>query len=107
MQGNIIVQPRSIRSKGESFNLSIRAKPVTPPIRKLQQLELENSDLGETNLVGNRMTRASPQRDKILITCGIDFSMNLEVKPLNTKNREKLQYRKRNKYFMRNPFSMN
>jgi hypothetical protein len=88
MQGNIIVQPRNIRSKGESFNLSIRAKPVTPPIRKLQQLELENSNLGEINLVGNRITRSSPQRDKILITCGVYFSMNLEVKPLNTKKRE-------------------
>jgi hypothetical protein len=73
----------------------------------MQQLELANSDLGENNFVGNRMTRAITQRVKILITSGVDFSINLEVKPLNTKNWEKLQYRERNKYFTRNPFSMN
>jgi hypothetical protein len=81
------------------FNLSIRAKSVTPPIGKVQQLELGNSDLGEPNFVGKRMKRYNPQGDKILRTDGVKFSMNLEVKPLNTKNREKLQYRKHNKYF--------
>jgi hypothetical protein len=46
------------------------------------------------------MKRAKLQGDKILRMGGVDFSMNLEVKPLNTKNLEKLQYRKHNKYFM-------
>ena len=73
----------------------------------MQQLELGNSDLGETKFVGKRMKRETPQRVKILITSEVDFFMNLEVKPLNMKNRDKLQYRKHNKYFMRYPFSMN
>ena len=89
------------------FNLSIRSKSVTPPIGKMQQLELGNSDLGGTNFVRKRMTRATLKRVKNLRTSGVDFSKSLEVKPLNTKNREKLQYQKRNKYFMRNLFSMN
>ena len=63
----------------------------------MQQLELGNSDIGETNLVVKRMTRATPQRVKILRKSEVSFSMYFRVKPLNTRNREKLQYRKRNK----------
>jgi hypothetical protein len=73
--------------KRGSFNLSIRAKPVTPPIRKLKQLELENSDLGETNLVVNRMKKSTPQRVKISRIIGVDFSMQFEVNPLKMKNK--------------------
>jgi hypothetical protein len=57
-----------------------------------------NSDLGETIFVGKRMIRDSPQGDTILRTGVIDFYMNLEVKPLNTKNWGKLQHQKCNKY---------
>ena len=63
----------------------------------MQQLELGDSDLGETNFVVKRMKRANPQRVKNLRTSGVDFSMYFRVKPLNMRNREKLQYRKRNK----------
>ena len=71
--------------------------PVKPPTSKMQQLELGNSDLGETNFVVKKMTRATPQRVKSLRTSGVGFSMYFRVKPLNTRHREKLQYRKRNK----------
>ena len=63
----------------------------------MQQLEIGDLDLGETNFVVKRMTRATPQRVKSLITSGVGFSMYFRVKSLNTTNREKLQYRKRNK----------
>ncbi len=62
----------------QRFDLSIKDKSVKPPIWKTQQVELGNSDLGETNFVRKRMTRATPQRVKILRTSGVDFSMNLE-----------------------------
>jgi hypothetical protein len=39
----------------------------------MQQLELENSDLGEPNFIGKRMTRANPQGYKILRTSGMVF----------------------------------
>jgi hypothetical protein len=65
----------------------------------MQQLKLGNSNLGEINFVGKRMTRDNPQGNKILRKSGIDFSMNLEVKPLNTKNRGKLQYKKMQQVF--------
>jgi hypothetical protein len=55
------------------FNLSIREKPATPSIWKMQQLELENSDLGETNFVVKIMTRATSQRVKILRTSQVYF----------------------------------
>jgi hypothetical protein len=41
--------------------------------------------LGETNFVGKRKTRAIPKNIK---NKREQFSMNLEVKPLNTKNPE-------------------
>ena len=41
----------------------------------MQQLELGNLDLGETNFVVERMKRATPQRVKNLRTSGVDFSM--------------------------------
>ena len=43
----------------------------------MQQFELGDLDLGETNLVVKRMTRATPQRVKILRTSRVDFSKNL------------------------------
>ena len=55
----------------------------------MQQLELGNSDLGETNLVVKRMKRATTQGVNNLRTSGVDFSMDFRAKPLNTKNREK------------------
>jgi hypothetical protein len=61
MQRIIIVQQESIRSNGEGLTYLIRDNPITPPIWKLQQLELGNSDLGETNFVVNRTIRATPQ----------------------------------------------
>ena len=39
----------------------------------MQQFELGNSDLGETNFVAKMVTRATPLRDKILRTSGIHF----------------------------------
>jgi hypothetical protein len=67
MQRTIIVQLRRIGKNNKMFDLSINDKPVTPPIWKMEQLELVNSDLGATNFVGNKMKRATPQRVKILI----------------------------------------
>ena len=99
MQETIIVQQGRIETNDERFGLSKKDIPVKPPILKMQQLELGNSDLGETNFVVKKMTRATPQRVKSL-----SFSMYFRVKTLNTRNREKLQYRKCNKCFMRNPF---
>jgi hypothetical protein len=58
----------------------------------MQQLGLGNPDLGETNFVEKRTKKARPQGDNN--NRWDIFSMNLEVKPLNTKNQEKLQYRK-------------
>ena len=66
----------------------------------MQQLEVGDLDLGETNFVVKGMTRATPQRVKSLKTSGVGFSMYFRVKPLNTRNREKLQYRKRYKRYM-------
>jgi hypothetical protein len=43
----------------------------------MQQLELGNPDLGETSFVGKMMTRATPQRAKILRASEVDFSTNL------------------------------
>jgi stalled ribosome rescue protein Dom34 len=63
-----------------------------------------NSDLGETNFVGKRKKNIADV--KILIIIGVGFYMNQEVEFLNTKYREKLQTRKHNKSFVRNPFLM-
>jgi hypothetical protein len=54
--------------------LYIRYKPVKPSILKMQQLELGNSDLGETNFVGKRMKIYTPHKVKILRTSDI-FSL--------------------------------
>jgi hypothetical protein len=63
----------------------------------MQQLELKNESLGETNFVGKMITRGKPQRLKIIRASGVYFTKNVEVKTLNLKNRKKLQYRKCNK----------
>ena len=97
MQGTIIVQQRSIETNDERFDLSKKYIPVKPPTSKMQQVELGNPDLGETYFVVKGMKRSTPQRVKSLRTSGVGFSMYFRVKPLNTRNREKLQYRKRNK----------
>ena len=55
----------------------------------MQQVELGNSDLGETNFVVKKKTRATPQRVKSLRTSGVGFSMYFRVKPLNTRKPRK------------------
>jgi hypothetical protein len=71
MLRNIIVRQGRIELNGGKFNISKRDNPVKPPIWKTQQVELENSDLGETNFVGNMLTRDTPQRVKTLRTSGV------------------------------------
>ena len=63
----------------------------------MQQLELGNSDLGETNFVVKKMTRATQQKVKIWKLEGDDFILFLEVQHLNMRNRENHQTQKRNK----------
>ena len=89
MHRKIILQYGRIKTNEERFDLSIKDKPVKPPIWKMQQLEIGDLDLGETNFVVKRMTRATTKSENLKNKWGL-FSMNLEVKPLNTKNREKL-----------------
>ncbi len=73
----------------------------------MQQLELGDLDLGETNFVLKKMTRATPTKSENMETSGGDFLLILEVQHLNMRNRENHQTRKRNKWSMQNPFSMN
>ncbi len=63
-------------TKVESLTSLRKDKPVKPPIWKMQQLELGNSDLGETNFVGKRTTRATPTKSENMETSGGWFSIN-------------------------------